>query len=328
MKLLGSALVAAALIVGGCEKDGGLSSKESGALRKEERSLLVDLPAGNVALFGGNYLKLQDFLQNSAFSKLMGALEAMQPGMKEWTRCFTATGARSLSMMGALSYDDAGLTMRYVMKGFGLDDVTACADKAGFAVRVDPDKKFIAVDMQSALGPMTVGYLVLADGALLTMQSMPLPPAVAAPASTRREELEAVVAAAATRNATADAGLVAELARVDRSHAVWLVGDAAGTPVADKVGLVRGWFDVKDGFAFDFSVQVKDQTIADQITKGVPEARRQAGQLGGELGAVLKALRFERKDDRLRFALAVSNRQIEALLGQLAPFMGAAGGAP
>jgi len=318
---LGVALVLLCASVG-CEKESGLPSKTSGALRADERALLADLPEGNVALFGGNYLRLQDFFQNSAFAKLMGNLEEIQPGMKAWTQCFTSTGAKSLTMLGGLTYGRNGLTMRYVMKGFGVEQVEACAKTANFATTVDPDRKYVAVEMASALGPMTVGYLVLADGALLTMQAMPLPPSTQLPPSTGRPDLEALVAEAARGNATADAGLVAELARIDRSRAIWFVGDAAGTPIADKVGLLRGWIDLDGGIAFDVSLQFTDPSVADQIAQALPEAKRQAGSLGGDVGAVVKALKFERKGDRLRFNLKISNRQLDAIMAQLGPMMG------
>lgn len=140
-------LCAGALALGACEKDSGLSSKTSGSIRPAESTLLQHLPSGNVGLFGGNYLRIQDFFQNSAFSKFMGNLDQVSPGLKEWTTCFVQTGSRKLEMLGALSYADDGITMRYVMKGFGVDDVKACAQKAGFPVEVDADGKFVSIGM-------------------------------------------------------------------------------------------------------------------------------------------------------------------------------------
>ncbi len=317
-----------ALALVGCEKDSGLSSKTSGKLSGAESSLLADLPGGNVALFGGNYLKLQDFAQNSAIGRLIGSLQQVAPGLKEWTACFV--NQRGVQMMGAVAYADGALTMRYVMKGFDVAQIESCAAKAGFRSQVDADRRFVAIEMPGPLGTSTVGYLALADGALLTRAAMPIPPAAMLPPPVERAALEADVAAAARGNATEDAALVAELGRIDRSRAMWFVGDASDTPIGDKVGLMRGWVDIGGGISLDVSAQVKDAAIAEQIAAGVPMAKREAGKLGGEVGNVVRGLRFERKGDRLRFAIKMTDRQIDALMEQLAPFLprsaGPAGG--
>lgn len=326
MKLPGSLVLAALVALAGCEKD-GMPERSSGALRPPEAALLAHLPAGNALLFGGNYLRLQDFLRSSPFARLMGSVEQLSPGMTEWSRCFLDTSP-DLDMMGAVAYGRDGLVMRYVMKGFDVAQLERCAARAGFTVRVDPDRAYAAIDMTGPLGTITAGYLALADGALLTRTVTQLPPTTLVPPPTTRADLEADVAAAARENATADATLVAELGRVDRRHAMWYVGDATGTPLADKVGRVRGWVDLDRGLAFELSVEVVDRAMADEIARGIPELKRQAGALGKEVGDVVRGLRFERKGDRLRFGLTISDRQLEALLDQMAPFMGGAGGMP
>src|SRR5690242_8643498 len=104
MRTIGALLVAGVFVffsgVAACEKDDGLSNKKSGALRANEKSLLAHLPSGNVGLFGGNYLRLQDFFQKSAFSRFMGNMEQISPGMKTWTECFVGSDAAKLQMMG------------------------------------------------------------------------------------------------------------------------------------------------------------------------------------------------------------------------------------
>lgn len=323
MKTIGVVLCAGAFALAGCEKDSGLSKKQSGALRQHETSLLAHLPSGNVGLFGGNYLRLQDFFQNSAFSKLMGNLEEVSPGMKEWTSCFVSgAGASKLQMMGAIDYDDGGITMRYVMKGFGVDEVKACAQKAGFPVEVDADGKYVSIGMATAMGPMRTGYLVLDDGALLTRSAMPMPPTGMIPTPTTRADLEADHAKTSSGTAADDAGLVAELKKIDRDRAIWFVGDAAGTPAEDKLGTMRGWIDIKDGLAMDVSFQLKDKDMADEVARGIPEMKKQADMLGKDVAAVIRNIQFQRDGDRLRFGLKITNQQLEKLMAQMAPFMG------
>jgi hypothetical protein len=321
MRTIGNVVLVALVALAGCEKD-GIPSKASGALAQDESSLLATLPGGNVALFGGNYLRLQDFFQKSAFARLMGDMERMSPGMTTWAECFIDTGGRGLTMMGAISYDGGELVMRYVMKGFGVTEVQACAGKARFETSLDADGKFVSIEMPSAFGPVRTGYLVLPGGALLTRTAMPFPPTTMKPVATTRADLEADVAAAARGNATADTMLTAELARIDRNRAVWFVADASDTPAGDKLGLVRGWIDVDDGISFDLTVQLRDPSLAGEVARGIPELKKQAVMLGDEVGAVVRGLRFERKGDRLRFVLSINSRQLDALVEQMAPFMG------
>jgi hypothetical protein len=176
MRTIGAILVAGSLLLSGCEKDTGLSNKKSGALRANEKSLLAHLPSGNVGLFGGNYLRLQDFFQKSAFSRFMGSMEQVSPGMKAWTECFVGGNASKLQMLGAVAYDGDNLVMRFDMTGFGVDEVKTCAQTAGFPVDIDPDRKFVSIGMPTAMGPMRTGYLVLDDGALVTRTAMSFPP--------------------------------------------------------------------------------------------------------------------------------------------------------
>ncbi len=315
-------LCAGVLALAACEKDSGLSSKTSGALRQDERTLLAHLPSGNVGLFGGNYLRIQDWMMSSAFARFMGGLDKLSPGMKTWTSCFVDTGKRSLTMLGGISYADDELVVRYVMKGFGVEDVKACAQKAGFPVDVDADGKYVAIGLPTAMGPIRTGYLVLSDGALLTRSAMPMSLSPTALPATRAD-LEADVAAAARGTAADDAALVAELARVDRDRAVWFVADASATPIGDKLGAMRGWMDLGDGFSVDVSFQVKDTRIADEITRSVPEMKKQADMLGKDVGAVIRGIKFDRRGDRIRVALKVTDRQLERLMDQMAPFLGA-----
>jgi hypothetical protein len=141
-----------------------------------------------------------------------------------------------------------------------------------------------------------------------------------------RAALEQDVASiASVGSAATDKLLIDQVPNVDRSKAVWFVGHGAGTPVADKVGLAYGTFDVGNGISFDVTAQVIDKALADQIANGVPEAKQQAGALGGAFKTVVDKLVFNRTGDRLRFRLTIDGAQLTALGEQLAPFAQSAG---
>jgi hypothetical protein len=325
MRTIGALLVAGVLLVSGvagCEKDTRLSNKKSGALRAQEKSLLAHLPSGNVGLFGGNYLRLQDFFQKSAFSKLMGNMDQISPGMKTWTECFVGSDASKLRMMGAVAYAGDNLIMRFVMTGWSVADVQRCAQKAGFPVDVDADGKFVAIGLPTAMGPMRTGYLVLDDGAMLTRTAMAFPPTAMGVTPTTRADLEADMKLVSSGTAADDASLVAELAKIDRDRAMWFVADASSTPIGDKLGTMRGWIDIDGGLAMDVSFQLKDKGMADEISRGVPEMKQKADMLGKDVAAVVRSLKFDRDGERLRFAIKISDQQLEKLVDQLAPFMG------
>jgi len=324
------ALFTAAVALVACEKDGAIASKGSGPLRAEEKALLEALPGGNVGLMGGNYYRLQDFLQSSLASSMMSAVEQMSPGMRAWSTCFVQAG-KGLQMLGSIAFEGGTLTMRYAMKGFSIEQIEACAKQASFAAERDGDGKFVSIETPTALGPHRTGYLLLPGGVLVTRVAMPLPTLGSGGGAVRpstRADLEADVAAAARTNATADAELVAALARIDRKRAIWFVGDATATPAADQLGRLRGWLDLDDagGFAMELAVQVRDRAVADQVAAGVPQLKRQAGSLGGEVGKVVGGLRFERKGDELRFGLKMTGAQVQAITAQLEPYFGAMGG--
>jgi hypothetical protein len=318
---LGTMAVVSLLALGACEKDSGLSKKQSGKLRSNESSMLANLPGGNVGMFGGNYMKLQGFFQNSAMAKVMGQMEAMAPGMTAWTECFLTGDASKLQMLGVVSYQGDEAKMTYVMRGFGIPQIEACAKKASFPTTVDADGKYVAIEMPGALGAQPLGYLVLADGSLLSSQAMPFPPTGAVVPSTRAD-LEAVVASAAKANANTDTVLIDEASHIDRDRAVWFVANLNGTPAGDKIGLLRGWFDIDGGLATDLSIQITDKATAAEIAKGIPEMKSQADRLGKDVAELIRGLRYERNGDRFRFGLKITNAQMEKLMAGMGGMLG------
>lgn len=317
MKLDRLVLILALAAAAGCEKDA--ASKGSGKLSASETSLLSDLPKGNTALFGGNYMKFQKYLQTSPLAGMISMLDKSSPGLSEWTNCFVEVP--SLTMMGGVKVIGRSVELRFVMKGLDIATIEKCAKKAGFPATVDPDGKFIGFEMPSAMGPIHGGYLVLPDGALLTRQAMPTGFPATAPPPVDRASLEADRQSLTSGTAAQDTALISELDSVDRSKAMWFVGSAAGTPLSDKLGTVRGTIDLANGLSFDVTAQVTDAALADKIASGVPEMKKQAKSLPGELGSIVESLQFERSGDKLRFGIKIDNAQLAAVTRQLAPMM-------
>jgi hypothetical protein len=308
-------LIAAAMA---CDK-GEPDAKGSGKPSTAEASMLANLPSGNTALFGGNYLRFQKHLADSPLGKLMQGLDKQAPGMTEWMNCFIEI--KGVEMLSGVMVAVKVVEMRFAMKGISLDQIEACAKRAGYATTIDPDKKFLGTEIRTVAGAYKTGYLVLPSGALYGKQRMEIG-RTTVPESTDRGMLEADAALIAKSTAANDTKLVAEMNNADRTKAIWFVGNGEGTPLADKVGLVRGWLDIEGGLSMDFLVQIKDSKLADTISEGVPQAKKQAGSLGPELSKVINKLQFSRNGDRLRFAIAVSNDEIQSLVQTLGPMMG------
>ena len=316
-----TAAVLGLLLVSSCEKAG---DKASGAMSTDEAALLPYLPAGSTALFGGNYMKFQNFLQNSPLAKLMSTVEKTSPGLQAWMTCWTEN--TNIKMLGSVRIDGGGATLRFVMSGMGFDEIDKCGKRANFPSTIDPDHKFLAFEMPTAAGTIKNGYLLLPNGAVLSRQTLKFGAARMTPPPVLRADLEADVAALSAGTAAKDTALLAAAAKLDHSKAWWFVGSAEGTPVGDKVGEVSGTFDLAGGLAIDVSVALKQASLADKIEEGVGDAKKKVDMIGGATGEVVKSLQVTRKGDTLRFAVSISNDQFTAMMSQLAPMMGALGG--
>ncbi len=302
-----------------CEKADPFAAKGSGALTSDETALLGDLPGGNTALFGGNYMKFQKHLADSPLGAVLASLNQQSPGLAEWTDCFIALP--NVTMAGGLVVAERSAAIRFVMHGVDMPAIQTCASKAKFAATLDDDGKFVALEMPSAIGVIKSGYLKLPDGALLTAQSLPLGGREIVPVD--RAMLEAESAKLATGSALlADKALTAAMPSLNRAKAIWFVGTGAGTPVAAKLGMVKGTMDISAGLAFDVIAQVLDKHVIDQLVTGVPEMKKQASAMGPELGNVMKALTFDHAGDQVHFALAIDNATLKALMKKASPMMG------
>ena len=99
-----------------CEKDANRmpAAKGSGKLTAAEAELLVRLPAGGNAVFGGNYFDLQQWMATSPLAKLS---KQMDPVMGKWNECLTRS---EFSMAGTGGFSDGELRMAMYMKGLAI----------------------------------------------------------------------------------------------------------------------------------------------------------------------------------------------------------------
>ncbi len=296
--------------LGGCEKAG---AKSSGPLAAEDLSLFHDLPGGNVALIGGNYMKMQDFMQSSLgqlTQRLMDKATSHAEGFAKWMKCFTEI--KDLRIAGGVALAK-GVEARLVFKGMSVQQIDACAKRAGYERTLDPDGKYIAVKLPGVGSTtMEAGYLQLPDGALYSRQrfEIALVPTVA-PAA--RGELEADVAGLAKASAADDKALLALAAKVDRTKTMWFTGSGANTPAASKVGDVYGSIDIDSGIKLDITVAFKDQALAKQIEDGLAQARKMSDRMPAEVRSLLDHVELHRDGGTVRFVANVTDTQLKAL---------------
>lgn len=318
MKL--AALLVGLVLVGGCEK----AEKSSGPLAGDEAALLQYLPAGSTALFGGNYAKFQTYLATSPLQKLMEKMSSISPGMSEWMKCW-AEEMPKLSMVGSLRLEMPAAQVHYVMKGIDLAALERCSMQAKFPSQMDADKKYLSYEMTTMGQTLKGGYLVVADGTIYTRQTMTVGGATPTVAPVTRADLEGDLAKLGGKTAAMDTLLVAAMADVDRSAPMWFVASGANTPVSDKVGLVKGSFDLANGVSVDLRAEMKDSALADKIEQGVAQAKQNTSAMG-PAKALVEAMQLSRKGDWLRFTLSIDRETLSALIDQVLPMMGALGG--
>ncbi len=319
---VGASIVACALIAG-CEKADGPARKTSGALTAEEKEMLQSLPGGNTALVGGNYMRFQNYLQSSPFRDFFAAMDVGDPGLSAWMTCWAEF--KNVRMLGAVSLEGMTMTMRFVMKGLTVKQIEQCATQAKYRVEVDADKRYIGVQHSFQGAPITMGYLVLPNGAFYVVQRAAF--GINQVVGSARPELEADQASASTSNALADEHLVSMIDDLDRTRSMWFAGSAAGTAIADKLGDVFGTMDIAPGLRFDVTAKFQDPTIATQIADAVPMAKAQAKRADPDLATLLETLKVTRSGSEVRLTMALTDAQLQKLVDKVAPMMRAAAGA-
>jgi len=306
--------MACVIALAACGKGGG--AKGSGAVSGDELALFRDLPRNNVALFGGNYMKMQNFMTSTIGKTLAASMKDEKS--EAWMSCFISF--KDMKVAGGVSAAGKDITLRIAFTGLKLQDIADCAKKGDFKTTMDPDNKFLSVDVAAAGMTVNQGYLQLPDGKIYSKTAMAfglVPSFTSAP----RPDLEADVAASSKASAADDTKLTGLLAKVDRSKTFWFAGNASGTPLADKVGEMYGSVDLDGGMAIDVTVQLADGKMADKIEEGIKEAKKMSDKMPGDLKSVLDNLDFNRDGDHVRFADKISESQLTNLMS-----LGAMGG--
>jgi hypothetical protein len=308
-----AAAFAACGLVAGCDKGGGGGAP----LDATEKAMLQHLPSGETALLGGNYLKLQNFMQ-TGLGKLSSALLEKYPGMAAWGECFASND--KLKIIAGVNMTGKDAEIRLVHSGVTLDDIATCAQKASFKTTVDPDHKFMTVEMPAPAG--TYGYLVLPDNTLYSRQgfAMGIAPKIS---GASRAELEADMTALGKTTAIDDTALMPLVGKVDHGKTVWFVGHGDGTAAANKLGDAWGTFDFGGGLALDLTLQLKDSADADKLEKGFGQAQEHADELPGDLKDVVKGIALKRSGGELHMTAKITDAQLKSIVGQFGGMLGA-----
>ena len=304
-------LVIVAALSFGCNK----SSSGPGA-SAADAELMKSVPGSSTVVFGGDFMKIQKLVVDTAMSKVA---DATATGMKSYIECFAKTP--NLHVAGGVSLAKGKPDLRVVMSGIDVPTIAKCATDAGFKVTTDPDNKFVAIEIPGAVGTMTQSYLALANGSLYSQQQLGMRHG----AGMTRAELEAEAATASKASAADDQKLTAMMGKADRSKMLWFAGSAAGTPLGDKVGEIVGSLDVSPDVALSIDVQITDAGLATSVDSSVAQARQFAAQLPGDLKTVVEALDYHKDGDRFHFGLKVTIEQIRSVLKTAGGMLGAFG---
>ncbi|MGE0551400.1 MAG: hypothetical protein AB7O24_10310 [Kofleriaceae bacterium] len=309
VRLSAVALAVVFATFGACEK----SAKVDDKVTADDVALMTKLPKNVLVVFGGNFLKIQQGV-NPRLTKMFGDANTQM-----WMTCFL--DVNQLHMMAGAALGTEGVNLLFVFRGLGVPEIKGCADKAKFPVTVDPDGKYVTVELTNPqVGAFKASYLALTDGTLYTRQTMKigLVPTVS---TLTRADLEADIAGLSAGTAADNAMLQAIVAKADRSRTMWFAGDLSTTPAGSKLGELYGAMDGSGGLALDVTAQVKDPMLAAQVTAGLDELRnRAAQQQDTETKALLDAVQVLKTDDRLRARVRLSSAQLDALLNKIPGF--------
>ena len=295
----------------GCDKS---SSSSAGSAADAE--LMKSLPGSSNVVFGGDFMRVQKLVVDTAMSKVA---DGSGGGMKGYVECFSKVS--NLHVAGGVSFAKGKPDLRVVMSGIDIPTISKCATDAGFKVTTDPDGKFVAIEIAGPAGTMAQSYLALASGTLYSQQQLGMRHG----AAMTRAELEAEAASASKASAADDPKLQAMVGKADRSKMLWFAGNMAGTQLGDKVGEIVGSLDVSPDVALSLDVQITDPGLVTTIDGGVTQARQFAGQLPGDLKAVVEGLDYKKDGDRLHFGLKATVEQIKGVLKTAGGMLGGLG---
>jgi len=295
-----------------CDK--GESPKGSGALPAAELALFEHLPAGGNIVFGGNFMKVQAWM-NSTFGQSM---DAIGPGWKDYAQCWTEMPRHKLA--GTASFTGGAGQMQMVFSGASLEDLKKCADRGGFKTNIDPDGKYLALQVTTLGKTVDQGFLQLPDGSLYSRHSLGIG---GTPVPGTRADLEADIAKLGQATALDDARLKKLVAKVDRTKTMWFAGTAAGTSIGDKLGEVYGAVDIVPGMTLDITVELLDAALADKVMSGVKDVKQNVGELPAEMRSIIENLVVTRDGRRIRAIAKMTDDQLATFMKQVGALAGA-----
>jgi hypothetical protein len=313
-----SSLVVIVAMLAACEKARTPQPKGSGTLSPAELATLKYLPKGAAVYFDGDYSKLQDFMKSGLGRLASTVTDKMSPGMTGLESCLAT--ARTKSAM-ALNVANKAIDMHIVVDGIAIADVAKCGQQAQLQTTVDPDGRYVAIELPMATGAFDFAYYAIADHTLFVHETT-VAGSKAMHACTRAE-CEADLAKLGHDTAAEDADFGALAAKADRSKTAWFVGTGAGTPLAKVVGEMYGSLDLTSGMAIDVTVRMQQPADAEKLEQGVAQLRKMSEQMPESFKAVVAALKLDRSGDRVHAALALSDAQVKSLSDQLGSMLGA-----
>ena len=291
----------------------------SGALTPAETELLKHLPAGSQMVFGGNMFKMQKWFTESPLAKL--TQQMMDPKMNAYNACLIKL-SDNMQVVGSVRFSDGGMTTRAFMKGFTITALAKCATDAQLSTELSDDGKFVAITTEMMSIKSTSPYLAVEGGVYggNSVAGFGGKEVTAAP----REALETEVAGLAKASVATDSKIAGLLNKLDRKATFWMVGNAANTPAAAKVGDFFVTFSMADGLAVDGTVALVDSSDSEKLMRGVGEMKSKLDSIPANMNSlkeVLRALTVEKNNDGIRFGLKASNSQLEAVVTQVGPMM-------
>jgi hypothetical protein len=323
MKLAPTTLAILAVGLLACEKDATPRSKPSGSLNQQETGLLSKLPSGGQFVFGGNMYDAQRWLSESPMAQMTRAL--VPANLTAWNECLATQKQMAMAMAGR--FEDGTLRMSTFMRGITIADLQRCAGVAKVTVAVDPDGKYLTVDLPAQGGVTMRSPYLEVDGGLYSRMAMSLAGLTAGAVESvvaTRAELEADQASLAKGSMATDARMQELLARVDRSRPFFFAGSAAGTPIADKLGDVWGSFAVERGLEFDGVFALKDPAMTQQMLDGFGDLKSNLGSLPPSMSSVktlVKGVRLGKSKDGLTLSVRISNQALADAMAQLGPML-------
>jgi hypothetical protein len=303
MKLV--ALVVSCAALAACEKAGPQRQQ----LAPEEMKLLHDLPGGNLALVGGNLLRMQSFMSTlivQLAADTGGQMVADADANRTFAECFSGKG----NIRGAAGVTiSPRLDLRMVIAGKTIQDLATCAEQAHYPIAEDPDHKFIVLTVTALGKPVwSAGYLQLPDGNLLTDMAFdggtfaPLP----------RADLEKLVATLPKASAADDKHPIELAAKTDRTKTFWFAG-------SDEHGDIYGAFDLAaSALSVDVTIDFSSTALATEFDNRCKKLRELSATAPAPMKTLVDNTHVDRSNARVHVTSSATIDMIEQVVKVLA----------